>query len=258
LNIRRIRSDEERKHLVSVQRFQDKLDQAAKLASIGELVDSVAHEINTPIGVIASTLDALLIDGKMSHELEDLETIRRQVKRIKGYTRGLLGYSRRLPFNPTENDILEVIEECVFLVRPRIRQKQADFRQHIPQRFAKFVFDRPRIEQVIINLLNNGLDSLEKPGVIELRLQQQAAEDTSESSSWCILEVKDSGAGIPEDQIGKIFDPFFSTKALTEGTGLGLSISKSIVERHRGRITVASKPGQGSTFSVWLPMEVSE
>lgn len=255
LNLKRARATEAQKHFQQVQKIQEKLDQAAKLASIGELVDSVAHEINTPTGIIATVTDGILLSecAQLSCA-SDLGVIKKQVRRIKTYTRSLLAFSRRMPFQPEPNDMIELIEECLFLVSPRIRANRVEVIRDLPAAFPKFTFDRPRVEQVIINLLNNAIDFVEAPGKITLRLETVFEADLA-GGKMAVLTISDNGKGIADVDLPNIFEPFYSTKPLSKGTGLGLSISKSIIERHNGQIKIITKQNQGTSFMIYLPQD---
>lgn len=136
LNLKRIRAEEAEKQLEQAQNFQEKLNQAAKLASIGELVDSVAHEINTPTGIISAVSSTLeMEDCAQAKCAGELEKIKNQTRRIGNYTKSLLGFSRRMPFNPTSNNLTELIEECIFLVSPKLRASSTEIEKKIIQRY---------------------------------------------------------------------------------------------------------------------------
>ena len=258
LNMKRVLADQAKKRISEVQRIQEKLEQATKLASLGELIDSVAHEINTPTGIISAVADGMILNENLEEESRvEMHIIKKQVHRIKDYTRRLLGYSRVIPFRPEVNDILDLISECLFLVGPRLNAKKVRIVNELPETWPPFTFDRPRLEQVIINLINNAIDFVETKGMITLRIENKIEESTLGPQAWHILSIADNGAGIPAADIPHIFKPFVSNKPGTQGTGLGLSISKSIVERHNGRLEVKSSPGEGATFLIYLPADKS-
>ncbi|NQT63278.1 MAG: hypothetical protein HQ556_10010 [Candidatus Marinimicrobia bacterium] len=258
LNIKRVLADQAKKRISEVQRIQEKLDQATKLASLGELIDSVAHEINTPTGIISAVADGMILNENLGEDSRgEMRIIKKQVHRIKDYTKRLLGYSRVMPFRPEENDILDLISECLFLVGPRLNAKQVVVKKKLPDYWPPFIFDRPRLEQVIINLLNNAIDFVEPKGTITLHLKSTTEETSLGQQNLNVLSISDNGSGIKQSDISNIFKPFVSNKPGTQGTGLGLSISKSIVERHSGRLDVQSTPGEGATFLIYLPTDKS-
>lgn len=258
LNMKRVLADQAKKRISEVQRIQEKLDQATKLASLGELIDSVAHEINTPTGIISAVADGMILNKNLEQESQDeMHIIKKQVHRIKDYTRRLLGYSRVMPYTPEKNDILDLISECLFLVGPRLNSKSVVVVNELPDQWPPFTFDRPRLEQVIINLLNNAIDFVEPKGTITLSLSKLTEETSLGPQTWHILSIKDDGVGIAQSDISSIFKPFVSNKPGAKGTGLGLSISKSIVDRHSGRLEVRSVLGEGAEFLIYLPADKS-
>lgn len=257
MNSKRIRAEEAKRNLEQIQEFQEQLNQASKMASIGELADTLAHEINTPTGIIAAHADALILKNDHSNEIaETLNIIKRQTRRISEYTKSLLNYSQSMPFNPELIDIEELINECVFLLDHRFRAKKIAVTKNIESKHQKVVADRRQMEQVLINLLNNAVAAIEIHGEITISLRIIPSYSTpgiDKDEEKILISVEDNGIGIPEDQLQKIFDPFFSTKSKTEGTGLGLAIAKAITLRHKGKIEVISKEGKGAIFNIFLP-----
>ncbi|MGE5621087.1 MAG: sensor histidine kinase [archaeon] len=251
INSRRIRAEEARRNLEQIQLYQEQLNQASKLASIGELVDSVAHEINTPAGIIAAHVDGVLLsknpppDGMSS----TLKIIKKQTERISNYTRSLLGYSQRMSFYPEPVNIKSVLEECIYLLGHRFRSKRIRITRNFESNLPKVPADTRQMEQVFINLLNNAIDAVADHGEINitLRFEETAGEEN------VIVIIEDNGSGISEENLAKVFTPFFTTKQNTNGTGLGLSIAKAIITRHNGKITVKSEPGRCTAFKITLP-----
>ena len=256
VNIRRIRSEEARRHEKQMQRLRQQLDQSAKLASIGELVDSVVHEINTPAGVIAAQVDAMLMEPDLKAACrEELEVIRQQTRRIAQYTRTLLGYSRRLPFRPQWVSLASLLDETLLLVGHRFRAKKIHVDVKLDGAPQMIYVDKNQIQQVLLNLFNNAVDAMETKG--QLRIRVFALKKKKENKQ-VVFEVADNGCGIPAEDIGRIFDPFFTTKPAEKGTGLGLAISRAIVKQHGGRMEVESQVGEGSFFRVFLPLNSKE
>ncbi|MBU0561631.1 MAG: hypothetical protein KJ799_14070 [Bacteroidetes bacterium] len=256
INLKRIRAEESEKYLEQTRTFQEKLNHAAKLASIGELVDTVAHEINTPAAIISAETDALLLHNcDPKHCFEELKIIKQQTRRIGNYTKSLLSYSRRMPFRPINNDLKELLDECLFLLSPRINSKKVDIELSISNNIPKFIFDRSRLEQVIINLINNAIDFTKSDPKIKIEAVIDKFEFNQKSNDYVLIKISDNGTGIPQANLDSIFEPFFSTKSLSKGTGLGLSISKAIVKRHNGHIEVQSELGKGTSFKIYLPLK---
>jgi signal transduction histidine kinase len=261
LNMKRLKSEEIRKNLEKLQEYQEQLNHSSKLASIGELVDSVAHEINTPLGIISAHADSILLQEiKSGVYKEELEIIKRQTKRVNDYTKSLLNFSKRIAFNPEEIDIIDLINESIYLIEPRLREKKIEVEKEFPENIIKVKGDRTQLEQVMVNILNNAIDSLKANGKIiidisELNVLHKGIQEDQLTES-VVIRVTDNGAGIPKENLEKIFDPFYSTKE-KNGTGLGLSITKSIIQRHKGKIEVKSEIGKGTIFTLTIPLNLS-
>ncbi len=257
LNSKRIRAEEAKRNLEQIQEYQEQLNQASKMASIGELVDTVAHELNTPAGIIAAHADAILLKNDPSAEItEPLNVIKRQTRRISDYTRRLLNYSQSMPFYPEPTDLETLINECVFLLNHRFRAKNLSVTKNIELSQTKVFVDRRQMEQVLINLLNNSVDAVELRGEIIISLKKIGDGSFStedQKKEKILISIEDNGTGIPQDHLEKIFNPFFSTKSKINGTGLGLTITKAIIARHKGKIEVVSNPGEGTIFNIFLP-----
>jgi two-component system NtrC family sensor kinase len=258
LNSKRIRAEEAKRNLEQIQEYQEQLNQASKMASIGELVDTVAHEINTPAGIIAAHADAILLMKEPSAEITELlNVIKRQTRRISDYTRRLLNYSQSMPFYPEPTDLETLITECVFLLNHRFRAKKLSVKKNIELKQTLVSVDRRQMEQVLINLLNNSVDAVESQGEITISLKKISDGSFSEEEEMkekILISIEDNGAGISQDHLEKIFNPFFSTKSKIKGTGLGLAITKAIIARHKGKIEVNSIPGDSTIFNIFLPL----
>ncbi len=255
LHVRRMQAELSARVSEEKRQMQAQIDQAARLASVGELVDYVAHEINTPLGIIQAQLGALkLSDANLSHH-EVLRIIEEQTRRMGNYTRRLLRMSRRMPFQPQPACIQEILEDCLVLLGHALRAHHIHVQRNWPRRSVLHRVDAHQMQQVFLNLLKNAIDALDGAGEITISVKYTRHERLGK----CLLvEIADNGPGIsPEDQ-QRIFDPFFSTKSPDRGTGLGLPISRAIVERHGGRIELVSQPGRGSRFRVLLPVTANE
>ena len=241
----------ERKELLHLQ-----VCQASKLASVGELVDSVAHEMNTPISIILAQAEALRlkITGEKNVFDEEIEIIKKQSQRVKYYTQKLLNYSKGMPFEPKKISISKLFDECLFLLAPRFRVQKINIIKNYNSPSVHIIADRNQIEQVFINLLNNAIDAIGTQGEIKIEILQTMKNAINGAE----IIISDNGEGITKENLSNIFESFFTTKLPSRGTGLGLSISKAIIIRHRGEISVKSTPGKGTTFNIFLPLNLKE
>ena len=257
LNMKRIKAEEIRKNLERVQDYQEQLNHTARLASIGELVDSVAHEINTPVGIISAHVDSILLQEDKNKILpEDIEIIKKQTKRIGEYIKSLLNFSKRIAFNPESVIIKELVNDSLYLLQPKFREKNIEIVKEFPADVIRIWGDKRQLEQVLINILNNAIDSMNKNGKIVIGYKEiDIIKDKIHSDQLIksvMITISDNGIGIEKENLNKIFESFYTTKE-KNGTGLGLSIAKSIIQRHRGKIEVSSKIGEETTFSITIP-----
>lgn len=253
INGKRIRAEESRRNLEKIHIYRDQLNQSAKLASIGVLVDSVAHEINTPAGIISAHLDGLSLQNKIPNEMiPEFNIIKKQIRRITDYTRTLLNYSHRMEFKPEFVNLKDLMEECLYILGPKFRQNKIKIEKNL-NNAPVIKADPGQLQQVIINILLNSSDAILNGGVIKITLEKIIKDKTD----WGVIIIEDNGTGISDENIDKIFNAFFSTKQKDKGTGLGLYISKAIIQRHKGNISVKSS-GNGSIFEVYLPVNGTE
>lgn len=257
LNLRRIRAEEANRNLEEIHQYREQLNQASKLASIGELVDSVAHEINTPAGIIAAHTDAILLENPADDSLkEELNIIRNQTRRISDYTRTLLTYSRLMPFKPEAIRIEDLIDESVFLLGHRLKSKKIQLVKSFDSSLPLILADKRQMEQVVMNILNNAIDALQEGGEIKINTGKNTlGKDPigSKKMNGIFISIEDNGSGIKKENLSRVFNPFFSTKLDKQGTGLGLSISRTIVQRYRGKLDVESEEGKFTKFTITLP-----
>jgi len=260
--VRKVRAEESNRHMEQRQNFLDQLSQAAKLASIGELVDSVAHEINTPLGIISSHIDALKLQKDYPMKFsEDLEVIKNQTKRINNYTKSLLNYSHRIPFNPKPEKLMDLIDECLYLLNPLFHSKRIKITKIYQHDMPAVEIDKGQIEQVFINLFNNAADAIDNNGEIRIDVHTEEKNISVVNMGeikYAAITITDTGIGIKPEDINNIFETFFTTKVEGKGTGLGLPISKAIILRHKGKIEVYSEPGKFTTFRIFLPVNKTE
>jgi two-component system cell cycle sensor histidine kinase/response regulator CckA len=226
------------------------LRQREKLAELGTLAAGLAHEINNPMGIIASRIELMLMEsdsnGLPAQTREDLEVLQRNVRRVGQIVRGLLAFARQAPRDRTPVDLNLAVEETLRLVEGQMRRVGVEVRTLLDRTIPALLGDASALEQVTLNLLTNAREALAGPG--RVTIETRAAPGRS---GWIQLVIADTGPGIPAEALPKIFDPFFTTKP--QGTGLGLSLCYGIVQDHGGMVDVESAAGRGTTFILSFP-----
>jgi two-component system, NtrC family, sensor kinase len=228
-------------------RLEDQLIQNEKLTSIGLLAAGVAHEVNTPLAVISSYSQMLRKEiSPQDSRSKLLEKITKQTFRASEIVNSLLNFSRTNATEFTEVDIHQVITETIALLQHQLRSGRIRVEQELRAENPLTFGNAGKLQQVFLNLFVNARDAMPEGG--ELRVM------TDTMNAKIEILVQDTGTGISPENIKKIYDPFFTTKAPGKGTGLGLSVSYGIVQEHGGTISVESKPGVGATFRLELPL----
>jgi two-component system NtrC family sensor kinase len=229
--------------------MERQLAQTDKLASIGEFSAGIAHEINNPLGIILGYTQLLLRREDAHNERHaDLKTIEKHVRNCKTIVEDLLNFARSSPPVKGRFDIHLVIDEVVEFIAQHARLEQVRIERCYGSEIPPLLLDEKKIRQVLINLIMNARYAVGRQGTI--RIETELNEDRSS----VLVRVIDDGCGIEKKNLNRIFDPFFTTKPTGQGTGLGLSVSYGIVHNHGGEITVESTPGEGSTFTLKLPL----
>jgi PAS domain S-box-containing protein len=238
-------------------RLERELRQTHKMEALGRLAGGVAHDFNNILLAIKSQtwlLSATLDES--SEERELVGAIETAVDRAGSLTRQLLAFSRNQPWEPIFVDVSETVSEMVHMLDHLI-DDDVELRTVLEDDLGYVLADRSQIEQVVVNLVVNAREAMPRGGRLTIatyRSEQaeHAGEEPAAEAGHAVLEVKDTGDGIPAEERGRIFDPFFTTKP--EGTGLGLATVHGIVERIGGRISVRTEPGEGTSFFVHLPL----
>jgi PAS domain S-box-containing protein len=227
---------------------QAQLVQAAKLAGVGELAAGVAHELNNPLTSILGFAQLLLdTTPRDASSRGDLEIIANQARRGRDIVRNLLDFACQTKPQRLPADVNQMLCQTLVLIRQYLEKSGVAIEEDYSPGVGVLTLDSGQMKQVFLNLITNAAQAMPKGGKLRLR--------TACVGSEVAISVSDTGQGIPPEIRERIFEPFFTTKATSEGTGLGLSVSLGIVQGHGGRITVESQVGQGSTFTVWLPIE---
>jgi len=238
-------------------RLRDQLLQAEKMAEIGILAGSVAHEINNPLGGILAFTQILLSEvPKDSTFYQDLKEMEEATLRSKEIVENLLYFSRISREEDLEAiDLISVIEKALTLVNLKIRHKNITIEKHFQKTSpsTKIFGDFNQLVQVFLNIFQNSIQAIlengkaKKEGKIELWVEHE------EDQKQVLVKIRDNGKGIEAEHLTNIFNPFFTTKNKTEHPGLGLSVSYQIIKNHHGKISVESEPDKGTTFIILLP-----
>ncbi len=237
----------------------EQLLQSQKLAAIGELSAGIAHEINNPLAIIRQEAEWPLHLYKKGTppEAGEIQTglieIVHQVDRAREITQNLLNFARRRQPVVQAVELNRIIEDMTLLVEKTAQHSHLNLVKDLQPDLPPINSDAPLLRQVILNLLNNAIQATGVDGTVTVITR--VTDDRQ-----VMVQVNDTGSGIPKEHLAQIFDPFFTTKPQGKGTGLGLSICHSIIERLGGKISVTSVPGQGSSFTIKLPqaLEPSE
>jgi signal transduction histidine kinase len=251
--IRNARLYQELEERMAAQRLtEERLVRSAKMAAVGEMAAAVAHELNNPLTTVTGFTELILetLDQE-SPEHEDLSLVLKEALRSRDVVRRLLDFSRQSEILQVDTDINEIISMVLALVHHLMHTSGIEVRVELWDEIPLIRADPNQMQQVLLNIIHNAIHSMPKGGELVI---QSMVEDR-EGEKWIGIKVKDSGLGISEENLEKIFEPFFTTKPSGEGTGLGLSVSYSIVSEHGGYIEVESEEGEGSDFTVWLPIQ---
>jgi len=239
-------------------KMEGQLVQTAKLAALGEMAAGVAHELNSPMTVIIGTAQLLareLQENGQAERAGELEDIINSGLRCKRIIQNLLTFSRQDQQPATEIDLNAEARRVLGMIKYQINRSQIAIAERMAEDLPRLIANGPQIQQVLTNFLINARDALTEVDREEKTIEVATKLRTVEGRRWAVLSVIDNGIGIPPENLAKIFTPFYTSKEATKGTGLGLSVSLGIAESHNGTIEVSSRPGQGSSFSLILPVE---
>jgi two-component system NtrC family sensor kinase len=230
--------------------LEEQLQISEKMASIGLLAAGVAHEVNTPLTGISSFTQMLLQNAEPDDpRTKVLEKIERQTFRAAKIVNGLLNLARPAQVDSGPIDLHAVVNDVLSLLEHQLRNGRIQVRKELGPQAPIVQAIEYKLQQVFLNLFLNARDAMPRGGWLTIA--------TSIGDNGAVIEVSDTGSGIPADQLSRIYDPFFTTKDIGKGTGLGLSITYGIVREHGGAITCESVVGQGTRFTLTLPLASS-
>jgi two-component system, NtrC family, sensor kinase len=234
--------------------------ESGKLATIGELAAGIAHEINNPVAIMVEEAGWIgdLLEEEDLRECENLDEFTRalkqinaQGKRCKEITHKLLSFARKTDSTINDVQINDAVREIVSLTAQMARYNNVIIETKLNEGIPYIRISPSELQQVILNLINNAIDAMEKSGgTIIIKTKTSTIE-----KNHLVISIEDDGPGIPKDNLDRIFDPFFTTKAVGKGTGLGLSICYGIIQKMKGKIDVYSQVGIGTRFRIWIPFQ---
>jgi two-component system NtrC family sensor kinase len=243
-----------------LQRAQTRLVASEKMAALGKLAATVAHEVNNPLSGIL-TYARLLLRALEKEELspaaraeivEQLRIIERESQRCGNILRNLLTFARQSPPRRQPEDLNTLVERALTLVQHQLDLQGVELMKHLAENLPTLSCDASQVQQVVLTLLVNAAEAMPRGGRLEVITEYDPLADAAQ------LRVCDNGIGIPTEVLPHIFEPFFTTKENQQRAGLGLAVARSIVEQHGGSILARSTPGAGTEFLVALPREIPQ
>jgi signal transduction histidine kinase len=235
--------------LESVQEIESELELSRRMAAIGRLTSGVGHEVKNPINAIVVHLELLKtkLDSSDAKALRHLEIIQSEIQRLDRVVQTLVDFSRPVELRLQENDLRSVVTSVLMLASAELATRNVEVISRLPERPVMVKVDTDLLRQALLNVILNGAQAMSNGGKLEVRLV--------EDGRTAMLSVRDEGDGIPEEVMEKIFDLYFTTKK--EGSGIGLAMTYRIIQLHNGGVDVESVPGEGTTFTLRVPLSTS-
>lgn len=249
------KNKELRKVYEDLKRSEAMLIQSEKMASLGHISAGIAHELKNPLSIILQGIAYVQSSVEDGTLVDACERIKKSAIRADIVIQNLLSFSRQTPPSFSETDMNNLIEEALAMVEHQMNLQNIEIIRNYSHRTPEVRVDGNQIKQVFINIFINATEAMKGGGTVTITTTTGSGKD----GEPCIeVAVTDTGAGIPEEIIKNVLDPFFTTKRVSGGTGLGLSVTKGIIDRHHGSISVSSKEGTGTTVTITLPRNPSK
>lgn len=235
-----------RRHERRLTEMRHGLVQTEKLAAIGQMAAGMAHEIGNPLAAISSLVQLLQRANLPEADRGKLALILSEIERVNRIVRQMVDFSRPAPAEPRGLDVVQIVDLAIELARYDPRARAVRFERRYGVRNVMVQGVREHLTQVFLNIIYNAIDAMPDGGLLTVRAASEA--------DYVVLEFKDSGHGIAAEHLEQVFRPFFTTKGKGRGTGLGLAVTKQLVTQHHGQIALESRPGQGTSVRISLPM----
>lgn len=233
----------------ALEKTQLQLLQSEKMASLGKLAAGVAHQLNNPLAGITLFTKLVLEEYELEHKArEDLQRVLKDAQRCRDTVKELLEFARQTRQEMRPQDINQAISRTLFLLENQAIFQNIETEKDLASSLPPVFGDIQQLNHMFMNIILNAVEAMEGRGNLGLKTYLSSEKDR------VVIEISDTGTGIPEDVLSRIFEPFFTTKDAGKGTGLGLSLVYGIVENHGGSIMAKSKPGEGTTFIIELPL----
>ena len=233
-------------------------EQTNQLASIGQLAAGVAHEINNPLALINETAgyvkDLFVIEKKYRDDqelIEHIDTILESVERCGLITSQLLGFARKFDIKIQKVNLNQIISDVLSFHKKETEYRNISVHVDVPADVPEIETDRGKLQQILVNLVNNAFQAMDNGCSLDIYASNEVPDEVK-------ISISDNGCGMPEDNLAKVFQPFFTTKKEGKGTGLGLTITYGLVKKLHGNISVKSKEHEGTTFILSLPVRLKE
>ncbi len=235
---------------------QRQLSQSEKLAALGQVAGTMAHQIGTPLNSISGYIQLMLQEGNLqSTDRDRLKIIESQLDRLADSVKNLLSFTRQPKPQLRPLDINGVLEELIHLSEPWFHARNVKLLSSFSSNLPPVLGDPMHLQTLFLNLITNALDAMPHGGQLIIKTNQVPVQTISEKNGgWVEISIADTGIGITQESKKRIFDPFFTTKKIGEGTGLGLAICEQIIKEHFGKLDMESEVGKGSTFSIVIPV----
>jgi PAS domain S-box-containing protein len=242
------------KDLTPIERAEQRERLQERLAALGSMAASLAHEIRNPLAALELTTTLLKRKLGGQGEVDELlATLQEQVRRLSRTVETSLEYVRPVVLTRSPADLVAILDSAVEAAAPSENAPKVEIVRHYSAGGTPLSVDAPRLHEALLNLIRNALEAMSaRAGVLKLTLEVPPPATTPSPGSFAQIRVGDTGPGIPDDIRPKIFNPFFSTKA--GGSGLGLAWTRKVVDAHGGILDVESRPGEGTVFTIRLPL----